>query len=88
MHQNLHSTCKNQWEREKDANGLSGAYECFKHEQNYLNNIFCSLCCTVCPGSSDPPEKILNIFASKNEVFTIFDYCDILGWILFVYRAK
>ena len=21
---------------------------------------------TVCPGSSDPPEKILNIFASEN----------------------
>ena len=28
--------------------------------------------CTVCPGSSDPPEKILNIFASENEVYTIF----------------
>ena len=27
---------------------------------------------TVCPGSSDPPEKILNIFASENEVYTIF----------------
>jgi len=26
---------------------------------------------TVCPGSSDPPEKILNIFASENEVYTI-----------------
>ena len=25
---------------------------------------------TVCPGSSDPPEKILNIFASENEVYT------------------
>ena len=24
---------------------------------------------TVCPGSSDPPEKI---FASENEVYTIF----------------
>ena len=24
---------------------------------------------TVCPGSSDPPEKILNIFASENEVY-------------------
>ena len=22
---------------------------------------------TVCPGSSDPPEKIFNIFASENE---------------------
>ena len=27
---------------------------------------------TVCPGSSDPPEKILNIYASENEVYTIF----------------
>ena len=27
---------------------------------------------TVCPGSSDPPEKILYIFASDNEVYTIF----------------
>ena len=27
---------------------------------------------TVCPGSSDPPEKILNTFASENEVYTIF----------------
>ena len=45
--------------------------------------------CTVCPGSSDPPEKILNIFASENEVYTpFFNFYDILGWILFVYRAK
>ena len=28
--------------------------------------------CTVYPGSSDPPEKIINIFASENEVYTIF----------------
>ena len=27
---------------------------------------------TVCPGSSDPPEKISIIFASENEVYTIF----------------
>ena len=26
----------------------------------------------VCPRSSDPPEKLLNIFASENEVYTIF----------------
>ena len=26
---------------------------------------------TVCPGSSDPPEKIFNIFSSENEVCTI-----------------
>ena len=27
---------------------------------------------TVCPGSSDPPGKLLNIFTSENEVYTIF----------------
>ena len=27
---------------------------------------------TVCPGSSDTPEKILNKFASENEAYTIF----------------
>ena len=27
---------------------------------------------TVCPGSSDPPEKIFNIFASEHEVYTIY----------------
>ena len=27
---------------------------------------------TVCPGSSDPPEKIFNIFAYENEVYTIY----------------
>ena len=27
---------------------------------------------TVCPGSSDPPEKIFNIFASEKEVYTIY----------------
>ena len=27
---------------------------------------------TVCPGSSDPPEKIFNIFASQKEVYTIY----------------
>ena len=26
---------------------------------------------TVCPGSSDPPEKNINIFASEEEVYTI-----------------
>ena len=29
-------------------------------------------CYTVCPGSSDPPGKIFNIFASENEAYTIF----------------
>ena len=27
---------------------------------------------TVCPGSSDPSKKYSNIFASENEVYTIF----------------
>ena len=27
---------------------------------------------TVCPGSSGPPEKIFDIFASGNEVYTIY----------------
>ena len=27
---------------------------------------------TVCPGSSDPPEKIFNIFPSENEVYSIY----------------
>ena len=27
---------------------------------------------TVCPGSSNPPEMIYNIFASENEVYTIY----------------
>ena len=27
---------------------------------------------TVRPGSSDPPEKIFNIFASENKVYTIY----------------
>ena len=27
---------------------------------------------TVCPGSSDPPEKKYNIFESENEVYTIY----------------
>ena len=27
---------------------------------------------TVCPGSSDPPEKRINIFASENEVYSIY----------------
>ena len=50
--------------------------------QEFLNH-------TGCPGRSDPPEKIFNIFASENEVYTIFfNYYDTLGWILFVYRAK
>ena len=36
-----------------------------------LQNVI-KLLSTVCPGSNDPPEKILNIFASEIEVYTIF----------------
>ena len=44
---------------------------------------------TVCPGISDPPEKIFFIFASENEVYTLFiNYYDNLGRILLVYREK
>ena len=32
---------------------------------------------TVCPGSSDPPEKIFNIFASRITPF--INYYDTLG---------
>ena len=35
-------------------------------------DIFSFFSPTVCPGSSDPPEKIFNIFASENEVYTIY----------------
>ena len=42
------------------------------YEQVSWQLFFLLLICTVCPGSSDPPEKILNIFASENEVYTIF----------------
>ena len=27
---------------------------------------------TVCPGNSDPQEKVFNIFASENEGYTIY----------------
>ena len=37
-----------------------------------FSKIYCLYMYTVCPGSSDPPEKRLNIFASENEVYTIF----------------
>ena len=38
-----------------------------------LADIFMSKLRTVCQGSSDPPEKIFNIFASENEVYTIYE---------------
>ena len=34
----------------------------------------CTLYSTVWPGSSDHPQKMLIIFASENEVYTIFNY--------------
>ena len=36
---------------------------------------------TVCPGSSDPPEKMFNIFASENEGLhhLLNTYYDTLG---------
>ena len=46
---------------------------------------------TVCPGRSDPPEKLVNIFAIciRKWGYTPFiNYHDTLGWIFFVYRAK
>ena len=47
----------------------------YKKKKNCLNYG------TVCVGSSDPPEKIFNIFVSENEVNTFINYYDILGWI-------
>ena len=34
---------------------------------------------TVCPGSSDPPQKMFNIFASEIEVYTIYELLRYLG---------
>ena len=36
---------------------------------------------TVCPGSNDLPEKIFNIFASANKVYTIY-------WLLRYFRVN
>ena len=36
------------------------------------SNIVSCFLSTVCPGSSDHPEKILNTFASENEFYTIY----------------
>ena len=43
---------------------------------------------TVCPGSSDPPEKIFNIFASKMRFTPFINYYDSLGRKLFVYKTE
>ena len=48
----------------------------------YVYVFFFKFKLTVCPESSDPQEKMFNIFASEKN------YYDTLGWILFVYRAK
>ena len=34
---------------------------------------------TVCPGSSDPGEKIFHIFAAENELTPFINYYDTLG---------
>ena len=39
---------------------------------------------TVCPGSSDPPEKIFNIFASENEVLHHLLLSFILGHMNYI----
>ena len=44
----------------------------FKKTIAEMSEKSCPILYTVCPGSSDPPEKILNIFASENEVYTVF----------------
>ena len=52
---------------------LDGSSEYDAHVRNNLGNLICfRYIDTVCPGSSDPLEKIFNIFASENEVFTIY----------------
>ena len=41
---------------------------------------------TVCPGSSDPPEKIFNIYLHQKMRFKPFiNYYNTLGWILFIF---
>ena len=40
-------------------------------EKNFKISLFLNSN-TVCPGSSDPQEKIFNIFASENETYTIY----------------
>ena len=38
----------------------------------YGNKKYLPILNTVCPGSSDPPEKMFYIFALENEVYTIY----------------
>ena len=51
-------------------------YLCRHDDQNQAET---STAYTVCSGSSAPPEKILNIFASEMRFTPFFNYCDILG---------
>ena len=44
----------------------------------YMIHSFKNQKITVCPGSSDPQEKILNIFASKVRFKPFFNYYDIV----------
>ena len=51
--------------------------EFFSHEQIYARKRIefeevGTYKTAACPGSSDPPQKIFNIFASENGVYTIF----------------
>ena len=46
---------------------LLGSYNIFKATKQIFKKGNVD---TVCPESSDPPEKNVNIFASENEVYT------------------
>ena len=55
--------------------GESGAehgVNAFYQDFLLLFQVWVKLGYTVCPGSSDSPEKIFNIFASENEVYNIY----------------
>ena len=63
-----------------EGGGCSGQIRFRILETEHLNMFFVSfhICqllgsyYTVCQGSSDPQEKIFNIFASENEVYAIY----------------
>ena len=44
----------------------------FPDKMYYILVVAVFMLLTVCPGSSDPPDKIFSIFASENEVYTIY----------------
>ena len=61
--------------------GCDGLNPVLHHISSFNCNIFCLaisytsstfFISTVCPGSSDPPEKIFIIFASENEGYTSY----------------